>query len=111
MDQLTRYRQVVREVLDGYAAVYRADPGVTTEVVHDPARDHFELIRVGWDGRRRVHYVVHHIDLIDGKVWVQHDATDRPVADELVRAGVPKSDIVLAFQPADVRPHTEFAVG
>ena len=32
------------------------------------------------------------------------------VKDELVKAGVPKEDIVLAFQPEDVRPHTGFAV-
>ena len=32
------------------------------------------------------------------------------IADELVRAGVPKSDIVLAFQPPELRHLTEFAV-
>jgi hypothetical protein len=43
--------------------------------------------------------------------WIQYDGTDRPVAEELVAAGIPREDIVLAFYPADVRPHTEFAVG
>lgn len=37
--------------------------------------------------------------------------TDRPIAEELVRAGIPKEDIVLAEQPADVRPFTRYGVG
>jgi hypothetical protein len=52
-----------------------------------------------------------HLDIIDGKIWIQYDGTDRPIAEELVRAGIPKEDIVLAEQPADVRPHTGFGVG
>jgi hypothetical protein len=44
-------------------------------------------------------------------VWIQYDGTNRPVADELIEAGIPKEDIVLGFQPAEVRPLTGFAVG
>ena len=33
------------------------------------------------------------------------------VAEDLELAGIPKSDIVLGFHPADVRPHTEYAIG
>ena len=38
------------------------------------------------------------------------DNTDAVVAHDLERAGVPKTDIVLGFQPPDVRPLTEYAV-
>jgi XisI protein len=65
---------------------------------------------VGWDGVRRVHGSVVHVDIIDGKVWVQYDGTSRPIAEELVAAGIPREDIVLAFHPAGVRRHTGFAV-
>ncbi|HTU92858.1 MAG TPA: element excision factor XisI family protein, partial [Gemmataceae bacterium] len=40
-----------------------------------------------------------------------YDGTNRPVADELIAAGIPQEDIVLGFHPADVRPLTGFAVG
>lgn len=112
MDKLTRYREIIREELQGYAG-WMTKPGapLRCEVVFDPALDHFELVHFGWDGHRRVHSVVFHLDIIDGKVWVQHDATDRPIATELVRAGIPSEDIVLGFQPADIRQHTEFGVG
>lgn len=32
------------------------------------------------------------------------------VAKELVKAGIPKDRIVLAFHPPEIRPHTEYAV-
>jgi len=112
MDQLTRYRGIIRSELDSFAVwMAKADSSLRYEVVHDPAADHFELIQFGWRGRQRVHSTVFHLDIVDGKVWVQHDATDRPIAEELARAGIPKSDIVLAEKPVELRPLTGFGVG
>lgn len=73
--------------------------------------DHFELVRHGWEGHRRIHTVVHHLDIIDGKIWGQYDATDQPIAEALVAAGIPKEDIVLAEKPVEVRPFTGYGVG
>jgi len=47
----------------------------------------------------------------NGKIWIQYDGTNRPVADELLEAGVPQEDIVLAWHPAELRHHTGFATG
>lgn len=80
-------------------------------MIHDPALDHFELMSHGFEGRRRGHQLLFHLDIIDGKVWVQYDGTDRPIAEELVRAGIPREDIVLGEKPADVRPFTGYGVG
>jgi hypothetical protein len=111
MDKLPRYRDIIRRVTAEYASWKPSHAQVEYEVIEDRSRDHFELMAIGWDGQRRVHHTVLHLDIIDGKIWVQHDATDRPVAEALVAAGVPKSDIVIGFHPADLRRHTEFAVG
>ena len=111
MDKLVRYRELIRKELEGYAAWTKPTNELRCEVVFDPALDHFELIEVGWENNRRIHTVLFHIDIIDGKVWIQHDATDRPIARELIRVGIPKEDIVLGFHPADVRQHTGYAVG
>jgi hypothetical protein len=40
----------------------------------------------------------------DGKIWIQHDGTEIGIANELVKLGVPKDDIVLAFHEPFVRP-------
>jgi hypothetical protein len=43
-------------------------------------------------------------------VWVQRDGTEYGVTNDLVEAGIPKSDIVLGFHQPDVRQYTGFAV-
>jgi hypothetical protein len=111
MDRLDRYREIVRRVIDEYARYKPSHGQIETEAIMDPARDHYEVMHVGWDGVRRVHGSVVHLDIIGGKVWIQYDGTSRPVADELVAAGIPREDIVLGFHPAEIRGHTEFAVG
>jgi hypothetical protein len=111
MDRVERYREIVRGLVEEYARHKPAHGQIEPEAVVDREKDHYEVIHVGWDGHRRVHGSVIHIDIIDGKVWVQYDGTSRGVAEELVAAGIPREDIVLGFHPAELRRHTEFAQG
>ncbi|MCK6588007.1 MAG: XisI protein [Polyangiaceae bacterium] len=109
MDTVNQYREIVRQIIAEYAAYKPSHGAIDTEMVIDRERDHYEVLHVGWDGDRRVHGPIIHIDIIGDKVWVQYDGTNRPVAEELVRAGIPRSSIVLGFHPPDVRPYTDFA--
>src|SRR5688572_5033141 len=111
MDQLERYRDIVSRVIEEYAGYKPANGRIETEAIVDRTRDHYEVMHVGWDGVRRVHGCVVHVDILDGKIWIQYDGTSRPVAEEFVAAGIPREDIVLAFHPAEVRHHTGYAVG
>ena len=111
MDKLNSYREIIKQVLDLYAgwSKRKPDSGVVTEIVIDAERDHYELLNVGWEDECRVHFATMHLDIINGKIWIQDDRTNRPVADALLEAGVPREDIVLAFHPPEVRQYTEFA--
>jgi hypothetical protein len=51
-----------------------------------------------------------HLRLDRSKVWIEADNTEEGVADELVAAGVPPQDIVLAFYRPERRRLSEFAV-
>ncbi len=110
MDRVARYREIVRRILEEYAQYKPSHGQIDTELIVDRDKDHYELMHVGWDGPRRVHGSVIHIDIIGGKVWIQYDGTSHPVAEELLAAGIPREDIVLGFHPASVRPLTDFAV-
>ena len=110
MDRLEHYREVVRRLVEEYARYKPSHGQIEAEAIVDRDKDHYEVMHVGWDGARRVHGTVVHLDIIGGKVWIQYDGTSRPVADELVAAGIPREDIVLGFHPAEVRRFTDFAV-
>jgi hypothetical protein len=111
MDQLDHYRAIVRRLIEEYAAYKPAYGDVRTEAVIDPEHDHYEVMQVGWNDGRRVHGSIIHIDIRDGKVWIEHNGTDARIGEELVAAGIARNDIVLGFQPPDVRPLTSYGVG
>lgn len=51
-----------------------------------------------------------HVNIKDEKIWIQHDGTERGITNDLLELGVPKHDIVLAFQSPARRKYTDFAV-
>ena len=110
MDKLDEYRQLLRLILSEYAQYKPAYGDIESELLIDSNQNHFELMRVGWLNKRRVHGSIIHVDIINNKIWIQYDGTDRPVADVLLEAGVPKEDIVLAFHPEHLRQYTGFAI-
>ena len=111
MDRIAKYRDVVKQIIRDYAAFDPSQDAVEAETVFDDERGHYELVYTGWEKRRRIHGTVIHVDIRDGKIWVQHDGTEEGIADELLAAGVPYEHIVLAFHHPDSRKYTPFAVG
>ena len=110
MDTLSHYREIIQKLLSDYASYHQADDEVRAEVIGDTSKDHYEMILVGWEGSQRVHNLAIHIDIIDHKVWLQHDGANLVVAEDLVKAGIPRENIVLGFRPPHLRQYTDFAV-
>ncbi|HWX40761.1 MAG TPA: XisI protein [Blastocatellia bacterium] len=108
MDIRNRYKEIVEKLLSDYARVPYAYGDITTEAVFDPSGDHYLLVNVGWDNGRRVHGCLVHIDLIDGKVWIQRDGTEDGIAAGLEEAGISRSNIVLGFRPPGLRKYTDY---
>ena len=92
-----------------YAQQPPASGHIEMETIFDEAQDRYQLVAIGWQGKRRVHGSVIHIDIKAGKVWRQHDSTDAEIALELVKRGVLPEHIVLGFQPEQYRSHSGFA--
>jgi hypothetical protein len=110
MDRNDEYRAIVKRLLQEVADITPSDDNIRTELVCDDTLGHYQIGQVGWEGKRRVDDVFVHIDVCDGKVWLQHDGTNLRIAEDLIRAGIPKEHIVLAFHHPSRRPYTEFAV-
>ncbi len=110
MDSVASDRALIARLFAEWERWPRAEAKFKVMPLMDEARDEYVLLTVGWDGPRRIHNVLVHVDLIDGKFWIQRDNTEEGFATELVAAGVPKERIVLAFYPESVRRYGEFAV-
>lgn len=104
------YRLRIQELLHQYTKPNPNDNTVETQLLADTEHDHYQLVDVGWRHDQRIYSSILHIDIKDGKIWIQHNMTDQPVAEELVALGIPKEQIVLGFHPPYVRPYTGFAV-
>ena len=110
MDPVTSDAALIERLFHGWERWPRAEAKFKVETVIDREHGRFLLLSVGWDGPQRIYSVLVHVDLIDGKFWIQRDNTEEGFARELVAAGVPPSRIVLGFYPEAARPYGEFAV-
>lgn len=110
MANLTQYRETVQTLLQDYATLSQNDPEITTELICDTTRDHYQLVHVGWQGDRRVYGCILHLDIQDQKIWIQHNGTENDIAAELVAMGIPKTDIVIGFHSPFKRQFTEYAI-
>lgn len=110
MDRSNKYRAIIRRVLQEFADDHLRTATLQKEVVFDDERGHYMVGEIGWDGKTRIDSIYIHIDLIGDKVWLQRNRTEIRIAEELVKAGIPRHHIVLGFKPPHVRPDTDYAV-
>jgi serine/threonine protein kinase len=115
---LELYRQYIQQLLSERAQRSAKQREMQSNVleydvqtIFDTLHDHYQLLHVGWRNNRRDFGCILHLDIKDGKIWIQHDGTEEGIANQLVEMGVPKQDIVLAFHEPYVRQFTDFGTG
>lgn len=94
MDKVEQYRQIVRQVLTEYSSIKPANGEIEVISIFNTEGDHYQIVHMGWDNRRRVYGCTVHIDIKDDKIWIQNDNTEVGIANELIERGIPKQDIV-----------------
>ena len=115
MENVNELRQIIEKVLTEKAEFYRrindrnADENMV-ELVFDLERDSYLLVNIAWEKYERTYYPVAHLDIINGKIWIQKDATEEGIATDLENLGVPKDKIVLAFHSPTLRKYGEYAL-
>lgn len=110
MDTRTSYQQLIEQLLMRYTDPENCTDSVVTEAIFDHARSRYILMNVGWQGERRVLAPVVHVDIRDGKFWIQKDGIEHGIGNDLLAAGVPPEHIVPAFYHKSHRANMEFAV-
>lgn len=110
MDKVVKYKNIINTYLHSIARDWTSNPNEEVQVVCDDEGRHFLVIYYGWTERGHLHSVPIHLELRNGKVWIQENLTEVAIDDDLVAQGIPKSDIVLGVLPPEYRPYSGFAV-
>jgi hypothetical protein len=110
MAELNHIRSCIQVVFTEYAQRRANQKEVEVQIIFDTDRDHYQLLYMGWKGYKRIFYPFIHIDIQDGKVWIQHNATEELIADDLMNLGINRDDIVLGLHHPSLRLNTDFAV-
>lgn len=109
--EIEKYRNLIKSIVEKNSESDTEDSEVETQIVFDLERDRYLMFHIGWRGERRVFGCVIHIEIKQEKIWIQRDGTEIGIANQLIEAGVPKSDIVLGYRSPYMRQFTELAVG
>jgi len=115
MDKVAQYRKILVEVIEKYAAAgtpsnSQNPNALDIHLLFDRERDHYQVLGLGWQGDQQTCLVIFHFAIQNGKIWLHRNVSDYDILEDLEASGVPKEDIVLAFQPPRIRQFTDYAV-
>lgn len=98
MDRVTQYRQIMQNFLKDFA-----DDDPEAQLIFDTERDRYLVMHNGWRGEYRIYGCAMQFDLVEGKVWIQHNSTEIYVDQELIQRGIAPQDIVFGFRSPSIR--------
>ena len=112
MERIEKYRACIRQLLT--SKKNNSEPNIDKEIecqlIFDTEHDHYQLLDVGWENLKRIYNCFIHIDIKNGKIWIQRNMTEADLAQELIEMGVSKEDIVLGLHAPYKRPYTGYGV-
>ncbi|BFM40938.1 XisI protein [Synechocystis sp. LKSZ1] len=110
LERLPAYRTVIKQLLEEYAAYQPSYGEIEIQTVFDNEQDHYQVVAVGWDKKERIYGCSIHLDIKNGKIWIQINNTELDIGQDLVERGIPKEDIVIGFHPPYLRQYSGYAV-
>lgn len=110
MDKLKKYEAAILHILNEYAKIKYANVTGGNQLIADKENHRYQVVTIGWEGNRFVHDCPLHLDIINGKIWVQQNMTEWEVGEMLEAQGVPRQDIVAGFLPPELRESSHYAV-
>ncbi|MDB9456036.1 XisI protein [Dolichospermum circinale] len=112
MDKVNNYQNIIKQILTEYERISAQvpDPDIDEVLMFDDQRSQYLWFNIGWKNHKRVKAISVYVRIKNEKIYIEEDWTEEGIATELLREGVPKEDIVLAFHDPETRKLTEFAV-
>ncbi|MFM9160077.1 MAG: element excision factor XisI family protein, partial [Dolichospermum sp.] len=72
--------------------------------------DQYLWFQTGWQNDHKIRGITVYVRIKNEKIYIEEDWTEEGIANELLKEGVLKEDIVLAFHDPETRKLTEFAL-
>ena len=110
MAKVKKYQKIILDILKDYEKVRYSNINAENRLIADKENHRYQVVTIGWDGRKFVHDCPMHFDIIDGKIWVQRNMTEVDLERIFRENGVPNSDIVIGFLSPKMREYGDYAV-
>ncbi len=55
MAKLDEYRKIIKTILYQYASYKNSYGEIENQVIFDSEHDHYQLVRVGWENKKRIY--------------------------------------------------------
>jgi XisI protein len=110
MVNIKRCQKTILSILEDYTKIRYSNITAENKLIADTAHHRYQVVTIGWDKNKFIHDCPIHIDIIDGKVWIQRNMTEIDIATVLTQEGVAKSDIVLGFLTPKMREYSDYAI-
>jgi hypothetical protein len=109
--KVIKNQKILLALLNEYAEERHAtQTDLRTVVIADKEKKQFQVVTMGWYEGEFLYHLMFHFEIkADGKIWLIQNNSDIPVAELLAERGVPKSEIVIGFQPEKLRMAGGFA--
>jgi len=107
MDKLTNYRQIIQNTLTKLDEIANSSSKKKLEtcLIFDENHDHYLWMSIGWINKKKINNIQIHIRIKNERVYIEQDWTEIGITSQLLEAGIPKEDIVLAFHDPASRRH------
>jgi hypothetical protein len=107
--KIKKYERAIIDLMQKYRFSAENDEA---HIIADNLNHHYQVLRTGWTDENTYHlWVKIHFQIKSNeKIWILENRTEDDVAEELVKRGVHKTDIVLGFLPEYARPYSDYAV-
>jgi phage FluMu gp28-like protein len=96
MDKLNYYQSIIKKILTEYAEISSQVPDQDIEeiLIFDDDRSQYLWFNIGWKNGKRIKAISVYLRLKNDKIYIEEDWTEAGIATELMRLGIPSSEIV-----------------
>ena len=74
MDKITKYRNIVQELLTKIGSYKNHFPEIETQLIFDTTRDHYQILKTGWRDLERTYGVAFNPNFVVFDVNMNHNA-------------------------------------